>query len=60
DNPSNRPTASDIHNRMYQIFNDSSAKNENELAKLKAFQSADAIIPMLSTELSNCPKDKLT
>ena len=35
-------------------------QKKNELAILKAFQSADAIIPTLSTELSICPKDKLT
>ncbi|CAG8838728.1 6580_t:CDS:1, partial [Gigaspora margarita] len=44
----------------YRILSDSIAKNKNELAILKAFQSADSVIPKLSTELSICPKDKLT
>ncbi|CAG8702926.1 17552_t:CDS:1, partial [Gigaspora rosea] len=35
------------------------AENKNELAILKAFQSADAIIPTLSTELPTYPKEKL-
>ncbi|CAG8519245.1 9281_t:CDS:2, partial [Racocetra persica] len=61
--PSNRPTASDIYEELsgwYKILDNSSATNKNELAILKAFQSADAIIPALSTELPVCPKDKLT
>ncbi|CAG8650402.1 24243_t:CDS:1, partial [Gigaspora rosea] len=36
------------------------ANDRNELAILKAFQSADAIIPTLSTELPNYSKTKLT
>ncbi|CAG8730425.1 3890_t:CDS:1, partial [Dentiscutata heterogama] len=62
-NPFNRPTAFNIYNILsewYRIVNDREAYNENELAILKAFQSADAVIPTLSTELPNCPKDKLT
>ncbi|CAG8830562.1 6438_t:CDS:1, partial [Racocetra persica] len=55
------PTASDIYDeisRWYWILYYNSAKNKNELTILKAFQSADAIIPTLSTEFF--PKDKLT
>ncbi|CAG8531620.1 2365_t:CDS:2, partial [Racocetra persica] len=58
-----RPTAFDICeklSRWYKILDNSSAYDEDELAVLKAFQSADAIIPALSTELPICPKDKLT
>ncbi|CAG8761384.1 620_t:CDS:1, partial [Racocetra persica] len=57
------PTASVIHDELskwYRILNNSSAKDKNELAILKAFQSANAIIPTLSTKLPACPKDKLT
>ncbi|CAG8833200.1 29068_t:CDS:1, partial [Racocetra persica] len=61
-NPSSRPTASVIHNelsRWYRILNDNIAEDKNE-SILKAFQSADAIIPTLSTKVSICLKDKLT
>ncbi|CAG8734608.1 22080_t:CDS:1, partial [Racocetra persica] len=58
------PTAEDIYNqlsRWYFIVDDNAAGDNQELAILKAFQSADAIIPTLSTELPICfPKDKLT
>ncbi|RIB23032.1 kinase-like domain-containing protein [Gigaspora rosea] len=62
-NPSNRPSASNIYDELFRwnnIVRDGVAKDRDELAILKAFQSADAIIPKLSTKLSNCPKDKLT
>ncbi|CAG8491111.1 3515_t:CDS:2, partial [Racocetra persica] len=36
------------------------AKNKDELVILKTFQSANIIIPTLSTELPISPKDKLT
>ncbi|CAG8494696.1 423_t:CDS:2, partial [Racocetra persica] len=39
---------------------ESISEDKNELALLKAFQSADAIIPTLPTELPIFPKDKLT
>ncbi|RIB11333.1 hypothetical protein C2G38_2042771 [Gigaspora rosea] len=61
--PSNRPTASYIYDelfRWYKIVDGNAAKDKNELTILKAFQSADAIIPTLLVELPNCPKDKLT
>ncbi|CAG8708531.1 28674_t:CDS:1, partial [Racocetra persica] len=58
------PTAKDIYNKLsrwYNIVDNDAAKNNNELAILKAFQSADAIIPTLATELPILfPKDKLT
>ncbi|CAG8711118.1 21367_t:CDS:1, partial [Racocetra persica] len=57
------PTASDIHgnlSRWYRILDNSAAEDNNELAILRAFQSADEIIPTLSTEFPNCTKDKLT
>ncbi|CAG8676733.1 20725_t:CDS:1, partial [Racocetra persica] len=57
------PTASDIHDKLsgwYNILYYNAAEDNNKLAILKAFQSADAIIPTLSTELPICPKDKLT
>ncbi|CAG8801894.1 19426_t:CDS:1, partial [Racocetra persica] len=57
------PTASDIYDELsgwYWILYNSSAEDKNELAILRAFQSADAIIPTLSTKLPACPKDKLT
>ncbi|CAG8744860.1 9589_t:CDS:2, partial [Gigaspora margarita] len=41
-------------------MNYQNAEDKDELAILKAFQSADAIIPTLSTELPICLKDKLT
>ncbi|CAG8732064.1 17006_t:CDS:1, partial [Dentiscutata heterogama] len=44
----------------YKIVNDRAAKDKNELTILKAFQSADAIIPTLLTDLSIYPKNKLT
>ncbi|RIB00801.1 hypothetical protein C2G38_2051373 [Gigaspora rosea] len=44
----------------YKIVDGNAAKDKNELTILKAFQSADAIIPTLLVELPNCPKDKLT
>ncbi|RIB30325.1 kinase-like domain-containing protein [Gigaspora rosea] len=61
--PSNRPTAPYIYDefsRWRKIVYNGTAKDKDELAILKAFQSADAIIPTLSTELPICPKDKLT
>ncbi|CAG8440922.1 17316_t:CDS:2 [Dentiscutata heterogama] len=42
------------------MVNNGAAKDKNELEILKAFKSADAIIPTLSTNLPICPKDKLT
>ncbi|RIB19014.1 kinase-like domain-containing protein [Gigaspora rosea] len=63
DNPSNRPSASYIYNELtgwYNIVNRNAAKDENELIILKAFQSADTIIPTLSTKLPICSEDKLT
>ncbi|CAG8817327.1 7437_t:CDS:2 [Gigaspora margarita] len=62
-NPSNRPNASDIYKNLlewYGIIDDNVANNKNELTILKAFKSADVIIPTLSTELPNYSKDKLT
>ncbi|RIB25645.1 hypothetical protein C2G38_2030868 [Gigaspora rosea] len=62
-NPSNRPSASYIYDelsRWYNIVAYSAVKDENEFTLLKAFQSADAIIPTLSTELPIYSKDKLT
>ncbi|RIB28807.1 hypothetical protein C2G38_1361783 [Gigaspora rosea] len=62
-NPSNRPTASDIHEKLYSWWNilfGNTAKDKDELAILKAFKSADEIIPTLSTELQIYSKDKLT
>ncbi|CAG8735639.1 3715_t:CDS:2, partial [Dentiscutata heterogama] len=61
--PSNRPSASDIYNKLcrwYEMVVNGAAKDKNELEILKAFQSANAIIPTLSTDLPICPKDKLT
>ncbi|CAG8670739.1 30838_t:CDS:2, partial [Racocetra persica] len=57
------PTASDIYDKLsswYRILYNSNAENKDELVILKAFQSADAIIPTLSIELPICSKDKLT
>ncbi|CAG8752500.1 8546_t:CDS:2, partial [Gigaspora margarita] len=62
-NPSNRPSADDIKKkvlRWYKIVRDGIATNKDELVILKAFQSADAVIPKLSTKLLACPQDKLT
>ncbi|RIB04032.1 hypothetical protein C2G38_2048774 [Gigaspora rosea] len=62
-NPSNRPSASDIHENLlewYEIVDNNFAEDKNELAILKAFKSADEILPTLSTELPNYSKDKLT
>ncbi|CAG8739492.1 8697_t:CDS:1, partial [Gigaspora rosea] len=44
----------------YEIVDCNIARDKNELTILKAFKSADEIIPMLSTELPNYSKDKLT
>ncbi|CAG8762181.1 29048_t:CDS:1, partial [Racocetra persica] len=44
----------------YEILDNNNTYEEDKFAILKAFQSADAIIPTLSTELPICPKDKLT
>ncbi|CAG8762541.1 5183_t:CDS:1, partial [Racocetra persica] len=56
------PTASDILSKLkiwYGIIKYAPI-DKDELAILKAFQSADTIIPTLSIELPICPKDKLT
>ncbi|CAG8828326.1 18034_t:CDS:1, partial [Gigaspora margarita] len=42
-----------------KVINDSKG-SKDELPILEAFESADAIIPTLSTELPICSKDKLT
>ncbi|CAG8851109.1 477_t:CDS:1, partial [Gigaspora margarita] len=42
------------------IVDETFAPDKNELTILKAFKSADEIIPTLSTELPNYSKDKLT
>ncbi|CAG8621636.1 13586_t:CDS:2, partial [Gigaspora rosea] len=59
-----RPTTSyicDELSRLHKILRYyRGVKDKDELAILNAFQSADAIIPTLSTELSICPQDKLT
>ncbi|CAG8826979.1 10817_t:CDS:2, partial [Gigaspora margarita] len=44
----------------YKIVDHNVAKNKDELTILKAFKSANVIIPTLSTELPNYSKDKLT
>ncbi|CAG8811057.1 9849_t:CDS:2, partial [Gigaspora rosea] len=44
----------------YWIVNYDVANDKNELTTLNAFKIADEIIPMLSTELANYSKDKLT
>ncbi|CAG8527489.1 36905_t:CDS:2, partial [Racocetra persica] len=57
------PTAEDIHNKLSgwsMIVYNNAAYDNHELAILKAFQSADAIIPTLSTEIPTFHKDKLT
>ncbi|CAG8752360.1 33488_t:CDS:1, partial [Racocetra persica] len=57
------PTAFDIYKKLsswYKILDHSSATNQNALVILKAFQSADEIIPTLPTELPIYSKDKLT
>ncbi|CAG8503543.1 2036_t:CDS:1, partial [Gigaspora margarita] len=57
------PSASDVHENLlkwYKIVDRNFAEDKNELTILKAFKSADEIIPTLSTELSNYSKDKLT
>ncbi|CAG8532830.1 16817_t:CDS:2, partial [Gigaspora rosea] len=56
------PSASYINDELFRwyLILDGTAKDKNELAILKAFQSADAIIPTLSTNFPICPKDKLT
>ncbi|CAG8530815.1 2848_t:CDS:2 [Dentiscutata heterogama] len=56
-------TASYIYNRLLKwssILYSDAAKDKAELAILKEFQYANAIIPTLSTGLPICPKDKLT
>ncbi|RIB14745.1 hypothetical protein C2G38_1626017 [Gigaspora rosea] len=61
-NPFKRPTASDIHDKLirwHDIVNYSDAKNQNELAILRAFQSADETILTLLTEFPIYPKNKL-
>ncbi|RIB19012.1 kinase-like domain-containing protein [Gigaspora rosea] len=63
DNPSNRPSASYIKKKLirwYNIVNCNFAKDEKKLTILKAFQSADTIIPTLSTKFPICSEDKLT
>ncbi|RIB16215.1 hypothetical protein C2G38_2190542 [Gigaspora rosea] len=47
-----------VHGGFHGV-RDGIAKNKDELAILKAFQSADSVIPKLSIEISICPKDKL-
>ncbi|RIB11751.1 kinase-like domain-containing protein [Gigaspora rosea] len=62
-NPSNRPNAYDIRKNLLEWFNildRDVAYDKNELTILKAFKSADEIIPTLSTELPDYSKDKLT
>ncbi|CAG8793550.1 30738_t:CDS:1, partial [Racocetra persica] len=58
------PAASDIYNKLsswlWILDKSNAAKDNHELVILKTFQSTDAIIPTLSTELPICPKDKLT
>ncbi|RIB07987.1 hypothetical protein C2G38_2112262, partial [Gigaspora rosea] len=61
--PFNRPTAFDVYKKLSSwryIVGYSAAKDENELAILKAFQFADEVLPTLSTKLPNFSKDKLT
>ncbi|RIB23025.1 kinase-like domain-containing protein [Gigaspora rosea] len=61
-NPSNRPSAAYIYDEIfkwYRIVDNGTANDRDELAILKVFQSADAVIPKLSTELPVCPQDKL-
>ncbi|RIB19009.1 kinase-like domain-containing protein [Gigaspora rosea] len=63
DNPSNRPSASYVYNeltRWYNIVDCNIAKDEKELIILKAFQSANTIIPTLTTKSPICSEDKLT
>ncbi|RIB17340.1 kinase-like domain-containing protein [Gigaspora rosea] len=62
-NPSNRPTASYILEKLFEwhgIVDRGIAMNKNELTILNSFQLADAIISTLPTELPICTKDKLT
>ncbi|CAG8811231.1 20398_t:CDS:1, partial [Gigaspora rosea] len=57
------PTEAEIYNNLkkwYKIVDRNVAEDKNELTVLKAFKSADEIIPSLSTELPNYSKDKLT
>ncbi|CAG8702475.1 29898_t:CDS:1, partial [Gigaspora margarita] len=57
------PSASDIHDdlsKWYSIVYHNVANDKNSLTLLKAFKSADEIIPSLSTGLPNYSKDKLT
>ncbi|CAG8500775.1 2174_t:CDS:2, partial [Gigaspora rosea] len=57
------PSASYIYDelsRWFEIVYDGIAEDKDDLVILKAFQSADSVIPKLSTEISICPKDKLT
>ncbi|RIB23016.1 hypothetical protein C2G38_2033089 [Gigaspora rosea] len=61
--PSNRPSADEVSKKLslwYEIVDYGTANDRDELGILKAFQSADAVIPKLSTELPVCPQDKLT
>ncbi|RIB13981.1 kinase-like domain-containing protein [Gigaspora rosea] len=63
--PSNRPSASYIYSELskwYKIVDCSAANDDIELAILKTFRLADAIIPTspIFTELQILPKDKLT
>ncbi|CAG8531637.1 5781_t:CDS:2 [Gigaspora margarita] len=45
---------------LHKEFSRNYQDDKHKPAILEAFQSADAIIPTLSTELPTCPKDKLT
>ncbi|RIB10015.1 hypothetical protein C2G38_2043842 [Gigaspora rosea] len=63
DNPSKRRSATYIYNeltRWYNLVDCNTAKDRKELKILKAFKSADTIIPTLSTKLPICSEDKLT
>ncbi|CAG8687415.1 11917_t:CDS:2, partial [Dentiscutata heterogama] len=52
------PSVSYIYDELLRWYNIVEYKNESTI--LKAFQSADRIIPTLSTQLPICSKDKLT
>ncbi|CAG8442087.1 21690_t:CDS:2 [Gigaspora rosea] len=52
------PSSFYIYQELLKCYNIVEYKDESAI--LKAFQSADAIIPTLSTQLTICLKDKLT